>query len=68
MELFPRRNGVVYLHIGSQKQNKNFEEISSSLSHIVNKYDNYIIVKDLNINMLDPKCDGNSQFLSEGYI
>ena len=28
-----------------------FEEISSSLSHIVNKYDNYIIAWDLNINM-----------------
>ena len=41
------------------KQNKTlfFEEISSSLSHIVNKYDNYIIAGDLN-NMFGPKCDG----------
>ena len=46
------------------KQNKTlfFEEISSSLSHIVNKYENYTIAGDLNINMLDPKGDGNSHF------
>ena len=46
------------------KQNKTlfFEEISSSLSYIVNKYDNYIIAGDLNINMLDPKCDESSHF------
>ena len=46
------------------KQNKTlfFEEISSSFSHIVNKYDNYIIAGNLNINRLDPKCDGNSHF------
>ena len=46
------------------KQNKTlfFEEISSSLSHIVNKYDNYVTGGDLNINMLDPKCDENSDF------
>ena len=46
------------------KQNKTlfFEEISSTLSHIVNKYDNYIIAGLLNINMLDPKCHGNSRF------
>ena len=25
-------------------------------------YDNYIITEDLNINSLDPKCDGNSHF------
>ena len=30
--------------------------------HIVNKYDNYIIARDLNINMLDPKCDRSSHF------
>ena len=28
----------------------------------MNKYDNYIIAGDLNINMLDPKCHGNSRF------
>ena len=41
------------------KQNKTlfFEEISRSLSHIVNKYDNYVIAEYLNINMLDPKCN-----------
>ena len=39
-----------------------FEEISSGLSHIVNKCDNYMTAGDLNINMLDPKCDGNSHF------
>ena len=46
------------------KQNETllFEEISSSLSYIVNWYDNYIIAGDLNINMLDPKCDENSHF------
>ena len=46
------------------KQNKTliFEEISSSLSHIVNRYHNYIIAGDLNINILDPKCDRNSHF------
>ena len=46
------------------KQNKTlfFEEISNSLRHIVNKYDNYVIAGDLNINMLDPKCSGNSHF------
>ena len=46
------------------KQNKTlfFEEISSSLSHNVNKYDNYIIAGGLNVNMLDPKCDGNGRF------
>ena len=46
------------------KQNKTlfFEEISSRLSHIVNKYGNYIVAGDLNINMLDPKCDGSSHF------
>ena len=31
-------------------------------AHIVNKYDNYIIAGDLNINMPDPNCDGNSHF------
>ena len=25
-------------------------------------YDNYIIVGDLNTNMLDPKCDGKNHF------
>ena len=46
------------------KQNKTliFEEIWRSLSHIVNKYDKYIIAGVLNINMLDPKGDGNSHF------
>ena len=28
----------------------------------VNTYDYYIIAGELNINMLDPKCDGNSHF------
>ena len=53
-----KKNGVLYL------QNKTlfFEEISSSLSHIVNKYDNHIIAGDPNINILDPKCDENSHF------
>ena len=48
----------------SQTQNKTsfFEEISSSLSHIVNKYENYTIAGDLNIKMLDPKGGGNSHF------
>ena len=52
------------LHISPKNKIKQifFEEISSSLSYIANKYDNYIIVGDLNINMLDPKCDGNSHF------
>ena len=39
-----------------------FEEISISLCHIVNEYDKYIIAGDLLINMLDPKCDGDSHF------
>ena len=46
------------------KQNKVlfFEELSKCLSRIVNKYDNYFVAGDLNINMLDPKCDGNNYF------
>ena len=49
---------------GPPKQNKTlfFEEISSSLSHIVNKYYICIITGDLNINKLDPKCDRKSHF------
>ena len=44
------------------KQNKTLfsKEMSSSLRRSVNKYDNYIIAGDLNINMVDFKCDGNS--------
>ena len=59
IELFPRKYGVLYLHIGSHYKIRPlfFEEISSSLSHIVNKYENCIIARDLNINMLDPMCD-----------
>ena len=55
---------MLCLHIGPQNKIRLyiFEEISRSLSHIVNKYDNYITAGDLNINMLDPKCDGNSHF------
>ena len=46
------------------KQNKTlfFKEILSSLSHIVNMHENYIIAGDLKITMLDPKCDRNSHF------
>ena len=46
------------------KQNETLflEELSRSLSHIVNRYDNYIIAGYLDINMLDLKCDGNSHF------
>ena len=36
--------------------------MSSSLRRSVNKYDNYIIAGDLNINVVDFKCDGNSHF------
>ena len=36
--------------------------MSSSLSHILIKYDNHIIAGDLNLNMLDLKCDGHSHF------
>ena len=38
------------------------EELSRSLSHIVNRYDNYIIAGYLDINVLDLKCDGSSHF------
>ena len=55
---------MLFLHIGPQNKIKQIfsKEISSSLSYIANKYDNCIIVGDLNINMYDPKCDGNSHF------
>ena len=61
---FSRKKWCALFAYRPPKQNKTlfFEEISSSLSHTVNKYDNYIIAEDLNINMLDPKCDGNSHF------
>ena len=61
---FQEKSGVLYLHIGPQNKIRLyfFEEISSSLSHIVNKYDNHMIAGDLNINMLGPKCDENSHF------
>ena len=53
--------GAVFAY-GHPKQNKTllFGDISSTLSHIVHRYDNYIISGDLSINMLDPKFDGNS--------
>ena len=51
---------MLYLHICPQTLF--FEEMSISLCHIVNEYDKYIIAGDLLINMLDPKCDGDSHF------
>ena len=54
---------MLYLHVGPQNKIRLlFEALSSSLSHIVNKYDNYVIAGDLNINMPDLNCDGNSHF------
>ena len=62
--LLPRNSWCDLFAYRPPKQNKTlfFEEISGSLSHILNKYDNHIIAGDLNLNMLDPKCDGNSHF------
>ena len=39
-----------------------FEEISNSLSLIVNKYDNILLAGDVNINLLDPKSDTKNHF------
>lgn len=39
-----------------------FNEITQSLSQIVNKYENIFIAGDLNIDMLDPKCDKGNHF------
>ena len=39
-----------------------FEEISNSLFRIVNKYENFVLSGDLNINLLDPKSDTTQSF------
>ena len=39
-----------------------FEEISNSLFLIVNKYENFVLAGDLNINLLDPKSDTQNHF------
>ena len=39
-----------------------FEEISNSLFLIVNKYENFVLAGDLNINLSDPKSDTQNHF------
>ena len=39
-----------------------FEEISNSLFLIVNKYENFVLAGDLNINLLDSKSDTQNHF------
>ena len=44
------------------KKKSFFEEISNSLSLIVNKYDNILLAGDVNINLLDPNSDTKNHF------
>ena len=54
----------IQLPIGLQilKKKSFFEQISSSLSLIVNQYENIIVTGDLNINLLDPINDTKNYF------
>ena len=55
---FQENYNLLYLHIDLFI----FEDISSRLSQIVNKYCIYYVAGDLNINMFESKRDENSNF------
>lgn len=55
---FQENYNLLYLHIDLFI----FEDISSRLSQIVNKYGIYYVAGDLNINMFESKRDENSNF------
>ena len=39
-----------------------FEDISSSLSIIVNQYENIFVAGEFNVDLLNPKCDSEKSF------
>ena len=54
---------ILFAYRPSNLEKKSFfEEISNSLFLIVNKYENFVLVGDLNINLLDPKSDTQNHF------
>lgn len=61
---FPKSNGLFYLQVCLQVSSKKsfVEEILSNLSIIVNQYENIFVAGDLNVDLLNPKCDLESYF------
>ena len=60
----PKKNWFILFAYKTPKQNyvSFFEEVSNSLNRPLNKYGNIFLSGDLNIDLLDSKCDPNNHF------